>query len=99
MIRFQRSAQTTKLFPEAVAWAKGVADFINSKYPAVKIDVFTARFGPVTTIYWMADLEDLAALDRWQLTVMADADYWKKVADAYDVLIGGSIVDMVMMSV
>ncbi len=99
MIRFQRSAETRKLFPESVAWAKGVADFINSKYPEVKLQVFTARFGSVTTIYWIADLEDLAALDRWQMTVMGDADYWKKVADAYDVLVGGSLVDEVLMSV
>ncbi len=99
MIRFQRSAETKKLYPEAVAWAKGVADFINSKYPDVKLQVFAARFGSVTTIYWIADLEDLAALDRWQMTVMGNADYWKKIADAYDVLVRGSIVDTVMMSV
>lgn len=99
MIRFQRSAQTRKLFPEAVAWAKGIADFVNSKNPDVKLEVFTARFGSVTTIYWMADLQDLTALDRWQMALMADADYWKKVADAYDFLIGGTLVDMVMMSV
>jgi hypothetical protein len=98
MIRFQRSAQTIKLFPEAVAWAKGVAEFVNSKNPDVKLEVFTSRFGPVTTIYWMADLEDLAALDRWQTTIMPDGEYWKKVADAYDVLAPGSIVDTVMMS-
>jgi len=98
MIRFQRSAQTKKLFPAAVAWAKGVADFINAKYPDVKIEVFTARFGAVTEIYWTADLEDLAALDRWQLQFISDADYWKKVGDAYDVLVEGSIVDTVMMT-
>jgi len=98
MIRFQRSAETKKLFPAAVAWAKGVADFINTKSPDVKLEVFTERFGAVSTIYWIADFEDLASLDRWQLKLMPDADYWKKVADAYDVLVEGSIVDTVMMS-
>ena len=98
MIRFQRSAQTKKLFPEAVAWARGVADFINSKNPNVKLEVLTARFGSVATIYWMADLQDLAALDSWQMALMADGDYWKKIADAYDFLVEGTVVDTVMMS-
>lgn len=99
MIRFQRSAQTKKLYPEAVAWAKGVAEFINAKSPDVKLEVYTSRFGAVTQIYWMSDLEDLAALDRWQLALTKDADYWKKISGAYEVLIEGSIVDNVMMSV
>ena len=99
MIRFQRSAQTRKLFPEAVTWAKGVADLINAKRPDVKLEVFAARFGAVATIYWIADLTDLAALDSWQMQFLPDGDYWKKVADAGDFLIAGSIEDTVMMSV
>lgn len=99
MIRFQRSAQTKKLFPEAVAWAKGVAEFVNARHTDAKLEVFTSRFGPITTVYWTADLEDLAALDRWQLAITADQDYWRKIADVYGILIEGSLVDTVLMSV
>ena len=98
MIRFQRSAQTKKPFPEAVAWAKGVADYINSQSDGSQLQVFTSRFGPVTTVHWIADFENLAALDGWQMHIMGDGGYWQKVADVYTVLIEGSILDTVMMS-
>jgi hypothetical protein len=99
MIRFQRSAQTRKLTPEVVPWAKQVAEYINSKYPEGKLEVFTQRFGLVNTVYWIADFNDLAALDSWQSKIIADADYWKTIANAFDVLIEATIVDTVMASV
>jgi hypothetical protein len=99
MIRFQRSAQTRKLMPEAVPWAKQVAEYINSKYTEGKLEVFTQRFGPVSTMYWIADFKDLAALDSWQSKIIADGDYWKTIANAFDVLIEATIVDTVMTAV
>jgi hypothetical protein len=98
MIRFQRSAQIKKLWPEAIAWAEQAAEYINSKYPDAKLEVFTQRFGAVGTIYWFADFKDLAALDSWQSQIIADADYYKTIANAFDVLIEATIVDTVMMS-
>ena len=84
--------------PEAVAWAKQVADYINSKYPDAKLEVFTQRFGGVSTIHWFADFQDLAALDSWQSKIVSDPDYWKTIANAFDILIEDTIVDTVMMS-
>lgn len=98
MIRFQRSAQTKKMFPEAAAWAKGVADFINTKCPETKLEVFVARFGEISTIHWFADFDSLPALDGWQMKVMGDPSYWQKIAEAYDFLVQGTVVDTVLMS-
>jgi hypothetical protein len=98
MIRLQRSAKIRKMFPETAAWAKGIADFINTKCPDTKVEVFVACYGDISTIYWYADFDNMLALNNWQRKLMSDAAYWEKISDAYDFLVVGSIVDTVMVT-
>lgn len=96
MVRFMRSAQC-KRGKGAFQWARETSDYINVQHPENQIQVFTARFGAVNTIYWMADFEDFAALERWQVTIGSDAGYRELRRKSIDTLIEGSIVDTVMV--
>ena len=96
MIRFLRSAQFTR-GKGAVQWAKETTDYVNAQNPEISLQVFTARFGDVNKIYWMADFEDFAALERWQAQVGSDAGYRELRRKSTDTLIEGSIFDTVMV--
>jgi hypothetical protein len=96
MVRFMRSAQF-KRGKGVFQWARETSDYINIQYPETQIHVFTARFGAANTIYWMADFEDFAALERWQAQVGSDAGYRELRRKSIDTLIEGSIFDTVMV--
>ena len=96
MVRFMRSAQF-KRGKGAFQWARETSDYINVQHPETQVQVFTARFGAVNTIYWMADFKDFAALEQWQINVGSDAGYRELRRKSIDTLLEGSIVDTVMM--
>jgi hypothetical protein len=98
MIRFLRSARFIR-GKGAVQWAKETTDYVNAQYPETSLQVFTARFGDVNNIYWIADFADLAALDRWQRKVASDEGYRQMRRKSIDTLIEGSIADTVMTPV
>ncbi len=95
MIRYLRTAQF-KRGKGAVRWAKETTDYVNVQYPETSLQVFASRFGAVNMIYWMADFEDLAALDRWQVQIASDEGYRELRKKSIDTLIPGSIIDTVM---
>ena len=100
MIRFQRTAGVSRgKGAEATQWAKEVTEYINTHFPEVQLLVFAPRFGALNTIHWIADVEDLASLDRWQQQIGADEGYLELLSKATDLLIAGSIVDAVLMSI
>ena len=100
MIRFQRTAIASgvNVF-KAIQWAKEVTEFINKKHPQGKLEVFSGRFAPYGTVYWAADFEDLAALDRWQQVIQADQEYWALLSKAEGLFLEGRGFDVVMMTV
>ena len=89
MIRFMRSAQF-KRGKGAFQWARETSDYINVQHPETTVQVFTARFGAVNTIYWMADFENLAALEHWQTQVASDEGYRELRKKSMDTLMEGS---------
>jgi hypothetical protein len=95
MIRYLRSAQF-KRGKGVVRWASETTDYVNVQYPETSLQVFASRFGAVNMIYWMADFEDLAALDRWQVQIASDEGYRELRKKSFDGLIPGSIIDTVM---
>jgi hypothetical protein len=100
MVRFQRTAVTANVnFLKAVQWSKEITEFINKKQPQSKLEVFTGRFGGYGTIYWAADFEDMAALDRWQKANLADQEYWALLTKAEGLFVPGQGLDIVMASV
>ena len=100
MIRYMRSARSTRgRGGEAIRWANEVTEYINTQYTEVKLSVFTGRFGSMNDIYWYADVEDLAALDRWQKQIGADRSYRDLRRKAVDLFAQDSVQDMVLSSV
>jgi len=100
MIRYMRSARSTRgRGGEAIRWANEVTEYINTQYTEVKLSVFTGRFGSMNDIYWFADVEDLAALDRWQKQIGADQGYRDLRHKAVDLFVQDSVQDMVLSSV
>lgn len=100
MIRYIRSLRCISgKGGEAINYALEIAGYLNAKYPEIQLSVFTSRFGPINDIYWYADAEDLAALDRWQKQIGADPDYRKLRKKAVDLFIQNSGKDRVLSSI
>jgi len=99
MIRFQRSIRTARgRGLEATKWAKKVTEYINGKRPETSVQVFSTRFGDIGTIVWQVDVDDLAALDKFQQGLNADEGYWNLLKKSYDLFAEGSVHDTVFES-
>lgn len=100
MIRHQRSgrAKVGKAM-EVIQFAKEVADFVNTKYAPVSVQVYSELFGELNTIYWQTDYDDLATLEDIHAKLMADRDYLAIVSKGSDIFIEGSLHDTLMKSV
>lgn len=95
MIRFQRSMQL-KRGKHGMRWAKELTDYINMAYGEPSFQLLRSRFGNVSTVYWIADFKDLAVLEAWQQKIGADAGYRELVSKAIDIVIDGSINDILL---
>ena len=101
MVRFHRSARISKgaMLPEALKWAKEVAEYLNSNYPETAVLVFVEQYGAAGTIHWYADYEDIATLDRLGSQLLADEGYQAILNKSTDLFIEGSTNDTLMASV
>jgi hypothetical protein len=97
MIRWTRSAKVSggKYMPQAMQWAKEVAEFVNKKYK-IQVSVYMDSFGDVGTIRWFCDYEDLATMEKIGNQLITDQEYWKKLSQASDFFMQGSVYDTVM---
>ena len=99
MIRFTRSARIVHgKFPQAIQWAKEITEFANKKYK-IQMNVYMDTFGEYGRIRWFADYADLSAFEKVMNQVMADQEYWQKVAQASDFIMQGSVNDIVMRAI
>ena len=97
MIRFQRSVRPRNgKIPEAVAWAKEVAQYLNERYGVGQVEVYTQRFGPVGTIHWVMDFRDLEALDALSRQLRQDDAYVTLVKRGDCLTVDGTAHDMVL---
>jgi hypothetical protein len=97
LIRFQRSAQSALAKgAEARQWSKEITDYINSRFPESRLQVFSERFGEINTIVWQVDLADLASLDKYQANLNSDQGYWTILNKSTDLFMEGSILDRVL---
>jgi len=84
-VRWMRTAQIRdNKFMEAIAWGKETAAYVEKKHGLPKIHVFIDGFGTVGTIRWIGDFADLGAVEKAQLAILGDADYWKLLKKAVD---------------
>jgi hypothetical protein len=100
MIRHQRSgrAKAGKAW-EIVKFAKEVADFVNTKYAPVSVQVYSELFGDLDTVYWQTDYDDLASLEEIQAKLTSDPDYLAILSKGSDIFIEGTLHDKLMKSV
>jgi uncharacterized alpha/beta hydrolase family protein len=100
MIRWTRSAKVSnaKNMPQAIQWAKEVAEFINKKYK-IQVSVYMDSFGEVGTIRWFCDYEDLASIEKIGKQLITDKEYLKRLAETGDLFTQGSVYDLAMQAI
>ncbi len=84
---------------KAVQWAKELTDYMKAVHGTTSLQLFKARFGNVSAIVWVADFQDLPALEAWQLKVGADKGYRELVKKSFDFVIDGSVEDTILEAV
>jgi len=97
MVRWIRSVNIKGgRYMEAIGWAKEMAAYSEKNF-GLKTHVFLDSFGDVSTIRWMIDGADLATMEKAQDKLMADMDYFKRVAQAFanGLFVDGSTVDVI----
>ncbi|MGA2109376.1 MAG: hypothetical protein ABSH25_17230 [Syntrophorhabdales bacterium] len=95
MIRFQRTMQFRR-GSHAMKWASELTDYVYTTHGGPRMALFRSRFGNISTIYWVGDFDNLAALDAWQQAVGADKGYRELVKKSFAFVIPGSVEDTVL---
>ena len=100
MIKWTRSLRISsgKYFPQAMQWAKEIAEFVSKKYK-IQVTVYMDIFGEIGTIRWFCDYADLATMEKIRNQIDADQEYWQKVIPASDFIMQGSVYDTVMRAI
>jgi hypothetical protein len=100
MIRWTRSLRiaSAKYFPQAMQWAKDIAEFVSKKYK-IQVSVYMDTFGEIGTIRWFCDYADLATMEKIRNQMDTDKEYWQKVIAASDFIMQGSVQDTVMHTI
>lgn len=100
MFRFQRTGRTKNgRTPQAILWAKEIAEYLNGKYPQISIQVYTQFFGDFHSIHWTCDYKDLATIENIFKQMMLDQGYWALVNKGMEMFIEGGFNDSLMSSV
>jgi hypothetical protein len=102
MVHWMRTANIKGgKFMEALGWAKEMAAFGEKAFGTGKIRVFLDSFGDVSTIRWVIEYPDLATCEKAMEKVLTDADYWKRVNQAFaaGLFVDGATRDVVMREV
>jgi hypothetical protein len=100
MVRWMRSVRVSAgNFPQALQWAKEMAEFVKKYEGLSSIEVYMDTFGEVGTLRWFVDYPDLATLEKVQDQVRADQEYWKRINQTKGLFIEGSPMDVVMSAV
>ncbi len=100
MIRWTRSLRVSsaKYMPQAMQWAKEIAEFVNKKYK-MQVTVYMDSFGEIGTIRWFCDYADLATMENATKELVKDQEYWQKVLQGSDFIMQGSVCDTVMNTI
>lgn len=86
---------------EAMKWAKEITQYVNEKFPITKLKPYYNRFGSISDIIWIGEIEDLVTLNQLQNDVETDHGYLKLMQQAWDAnfLVDASFEDQVLVSI
>ena len=101
MIRFERSRQFRRhMKSEALRFAKEAAALAEKIDGSAHFQVFSGVFGSVERVFWIAEFEGLAALEKALMKIEADVR-WKQFIDnaPKDIFIDGSGREAIMQPV
>ena len=96
MYRFVRSGKIKVNAPEALRWAKEIAEYVSSKASPLKVNVYTGLFGDLNTVFWEVEYKDLATVESTNAKLTADPGYWNVVSKGSALFIEGSFSDSIM---
>ncbi len=101
MIRFERSRQFRRhMKSEAVKFAKEAAALAGKIDSSSHFQVFTGVFGSVERVFWIAEFEGLAALEKTLMKIEADAGWKQFIENApKDLFVDGSGRETIMQPV
>jgi hypothetical protein len=98
VIRWTRTARIASgKWPEVMTWAEEIAECV-SQVTGVKVQLFVQVGGPVGTLEWASDYDNMAAMEGAATKVNADATYVKLAKSAGEFLVEGSGHDTIMRS-
>lgn len=99
MIRWMREAQLdvdgSATF-DVIAWAKEISEFTKKYEGATSVNFYINAFGNIGTVYWFADYEELATLDRIHAQILSDPAFFEILDRGKDFIKRGSVCDTVM---
>ena len=82
---------------EAIQFAKEVADYINSKYKPVSVQVYSEVFEDLNNIYWYSDYKEfIATIERLRAQLRSDKGYWAIVFKGMDYFMERSFHETLM---
>jgi hypothetical protein len=93
MIRWTRTAQIVPgKRQEAIQWAQETREYTKTKFEGgADVKILLEEFGKIGVICWMADFENLAALELVGQVLDEDSEYQERLkastdlfSDAYD---------------
>jgi hypothetical protein len=99
MFRLQTSgrARNDKV-DEAKRFAREIAEYVNTKYPPVSVQVYSEVFENSSNIYWYSDYKDLATIQNFRAQLRSDQGYWARVFEGMDYFIGRNFRETLMGS-
>jgi len=98
MIRTRRTAAVAGLLPDALAFAKKIADYIEANHK-VKITVAVPVAGKLARVAWIAEHRDLAEYEARMNALATDTKYLDLVRSGISNWVPGSVEDEIWRTV
>ena len=99
MFRFVRSGKIKANLPDALKWAKEIAEYANARISPMKVNVYSGLFGDLNTIFWEIEYKDLATVESVNAKLTSDPGYWNVVSKGAALFIEGTFSDSIMRQV
>jgi hypothetical protein len=84
---------------EATQHAKAVASYVNQRFAPTNVQVFVEIFGDAGTLYWITDVESVAAMEDLDNQLNAGPEFQRLLAEGFSFFVEGSFHDTLLRSV